>query len=768
MVTPGRMPQSSHGSNRRGGSRRGGYISAWAIGNISGRIFENSGAGRRRSTASSASPCAIGVRPAPDVAALSDGGWVVTWQDNDGLNDNDVLASIYNAEIPSFRAGFINVNGGTDNDILPTVAPITGGFAIIYNEVVGANDQVRFQRYNLAGAPQGTEVLADSTGTANRELDATGLANGGFAFVYTDNGQSAGAETDISLQVWTSAGDFTSLATANVNIPGFNAGLDGNQTEPTIDVMSNGFLTVSWTNAGGTVDRAVWDPNNTVGPFTAFIANPAGVRLSTEDQSAIAGLPFGRIALLGRDTSALDVTGLLEDLVRTTTGDGTSEILIGDSLRDNMFGLGGNDILNGGTNADTMAGGLGDDSYFVDNAGDQITEAAGEGIDNVISSLFAFTLSANFENIQLIGAAVAGTGNGSDNVLTGNALNNSLVGLGGNDVMLGGPGADTMFGGLGDDSYYVDDPGDVAGEVAGEGVDTIHSSLPLFTLAEPFEVLFLEPGATSGVGNGGDNTLVGNAVANFLIGNDGNDTIFGEAGADVMVGGRGVDVYYVDVAGDLVIENPNEGADVLVSAAPVYTLPDNVETLFLTGPAVTAIGNNGDNTLAGTAAVNFLLGGGGNDTFNGGGEADFLVGGAGIDVFLFTRTQANGDTVTDFTPGTDHIGFIGYGAGSFTQLNATQWQVVSQDGLTAETINFSNGARSPSRGLPVHLRVGYRTRVTSPGAPTGSHIKPPLLAGLPCRHASQLFSTTQLPPAARRRSQSAFAAWRVWAGMRTR
>ena len=58
----------------------------------------------------------------------------------------------------------------------------------------------------------------------------------------------------------------------------------------------------------------------------------------------------------------------------------------------------------------------------------------------------------------------------------------------------------------------------------------IHSSLPLFTLAEPFEVLFLEPGATSGVGNGADNTLVGNAVANFLIGNDGNDTIFGEVG----------------------------------------------------------------------------------------------------------------------------------------------------------------------------------------------------------------------------------------------
>ena len=291
----------------------GGYISVWDNqGNISGRIFENSGAARTAEftinttlTGIQTDPAVVGLvggravavwtdlggveaevraqminsdgtlfgpeiviseqpgplptagaQTSPDVAALSDGGWVVTWQDNDavGTTTSSRRSTMPTEASVPYRADPILAELSLAAPIMtfvPTVAPITGGFAIIYTETVGASDQVRFQRYDLAGAPLGVEVLADSTGTTNRQLDATGLANGGFAFVYTDNGQSAGAETDISLQVWTSAGVFTSLATANVNIPGFNAGLDGNQTAPAIDVMSNGFLTVSWTNENG-------------------------------------------------------------------------------------------------------------------------------------------------------------------------------------------------------------------------------------------------------------------------------------------------------------------------------------------------------------------------------------------------------------------------------------------------------------------------------------------------------------------------------------
>src|SRR3990167_7478344 len=104
-------------------------------------------------------------------------------------------------------------------------------------------------------------------------------------------------------------------------------------------------------------------------------------------------------------------------------GDAFNNVLTAGSNADhNIFGLGGNDLLDGGTGADAMAGGTGNDVYRVDNVGDNITENFFAGTDRVEASI-SWSLAPDIwvENLTLTGAAnINATGNGLNNVLKGN------------------------------------------------------------------------------------------------------------------------------------------------------------------------------------------------------------------------------------------------------------------------------------------------------------------------------------------------------------
>jgi Ca2+-binding RTX toxin-like protein len=176
-----------------------------------------------------------------------------------------------------------------------------------------------------------------------------------------------------------------------------------------------------------------------------------------------------------------------------------------------------------------------------------VTEAANEGTDTVQSSI-AYTLGANVENLTLTGTAINGTGNILDNVLTGNSAANTLTGGAGNDTLNGGTGADTMIGGVGNDIYTVDNTGDIVTELAGEGTDTVQSSIT-YTLGANVENLsLLGTSAINGTGNTLENVLIGNGVANTLSGGTGNDILDGGLGKDTLTGGAGSDFFVFDTA----------------------------------------------------------------------------------------------------------------------------------------------------------------------------------------------------------------------------
>ena len=290
-----------------------------------------------------------------------------------------------------------------------------------------------------------------------------------------------------------------------------------------------------------------------------------------------------------------------------------------------------------------MQGGLGNDTYVIDDAGDLVVEAAGGGTDTIRSAT-SYTLAAELENLTLTGAgSVDGTGNIFANLLLGNSGANRLD---------GGDGADTMQGGLGNDVYIVDEAGDIVFELAGQGTDRVETIIS-YTLAAALENLTL-----TGVGNVSG---TGNLLANNLVGNEASNRLDGGGGADTMTGDAGNDTYVIDNAGDVVIEASEFGGDDTIESAITLTLGANVENLTLTGAnAINGTGNALFNILVGNAAANILDGGAGNDMMTGGlgndtyhvdssGDAVIEAAGGGTDQVFSTSTFNMGDNIEILT-----------------------------------------------------------------------------------------------------------------------
>ena len=167
----------------------------------------------------------------------------------------------------------------------------------------------------------------------------------------------------------------------------------------------------------------------------------------------------------------------------------------------------------------------------------------------------------------------------------------------------------------------------------------------------------------------GNNSLFGLAGNNKLYAGSGDDKLYDGPGTNLLTGGVGDDSFYVTNAATTIVVNSTTGNDA-VYATVSYTLPTNVNTLYLSGTGLTGTGNSqtdsifGDGTYASTLIAGtgntYMVGGAGNDIIKAGSGIDRMFGGGGVNTFVFGSAldgQINRTltSIGDFVSGKDKI-----------------------------------------------------------------------------------------------------------------
>jgi Ca2+-binding RTX toxin-like protein len=453
---------------------------------------------------------------------------------------------------------------------------------------------------------------------------------------------------------------------------------------------------VFWSAKGATQgrnvsDRIIYDTASGALYYDSDGYNPDAPKQATADltEKARAGVAAVKIAIL--DTRPLLSAS---DFIVSGSLAGTSLSNLGaDPLV--MAGTDFADTLTSGTGADTLIGGAGDDSYIINSSTATLFEFAGQGIDNILSSVTFFDLSSKgseIENLTLFGAADNGTGNALNNQITGNARSNVLNGGLGDDSLTGGGGNDSLTGGQGNDTFIVDSGADTITDL-GTGQDTLIVSSGASASAKlvgawtasvktnivgavSVDAAGFTLDVSNSVGSAGFN-ITNTAAATQIIGSARADTLAGGTGGDTLFGGAGNDVYYVTNANTKVMESHwqdqngksyfsvdkpvvdptlkltfaqrDSGGNDTVYSSIYFTLSDNVENLVLNDlKATSGIGNALNNTLKAFVQIvneadgkisfksekTTLDGKAGDDLLVGGEAADILIGGMGNDTLV--------------------------------------------------------------------------------------------------------------------------------------
>lgn len=632
------------------------------------------------------------------VTELNNGDFVITWRSQESGTGANIKGQLYNANGTASGSEFTLNTYLTNQQDWPAIAALDdGGFVVTWDSdgQDGSSLGVFGQMFNANGTKNGSEFQVNTfTSSYQTQSDISSLSDGGFVVVWSSYGQDDGNGPNNGIY----GQRYNSDGTTNGSEFLVNTTTQYSQDEPSVSSLEDGGFVVTWTGVGD-------DNTNNVGVFAQRF-DASGNKVDVGGGQHIIGTN-GADTLVGtgfKDTidglSGADsiVGGSGNDIIN---GGDDNDSITGGAGNDSIVGGNGTDTATYGS-AFSLA------TYGFTFSGQNVTVSGADGTDTVsgVEQLrFASGIGLDWNGTRWVGTdgsiilnstgenytgtsgvdTILGQG-GADSVLGGNG-NDSIDGGGGNDTLDGGADNDAVYGGDGADSILGGSGGNDT-LYGGAGNDTLDAGTNADTVYGGDGNDELHGGTGNNVlyGEGGNDLIVGDLHNETMDGGDGNDTISGGGNNDSLIGGDGDDLFLIFGTGDgrdtMAGGNGNDtilgtsGADLF--SFRTFSGANTVETIDGGTGTDTLEGDTTANTLdfSGTVLINIstinaldgndsVIGSAGADTIDGGAGRDTLAGGSGADIFVFSSTadstSANKDRITDFVDGTDIISLAGLG-----------------------------------------------------------------------------------------------------------